>query len=209
VSAPGVDYGEVHGLRTFRCNALSATLTVPGCSKRWRDSQPVPAAVAVKRPPSRRDAGLSRIEFVNIDRDSEAVQGARCAAASLVSCRGCAIGATHAGATVVKYSWLYGAVFCPRCDAGGARMIGSRVCVSCYNREGELKKGKNGRGNCPVELQARAPRPFRMVVMVDGKPTVSVQTVTGAKEAVVQTLRTTKGPLAFAFAGPGVQKASA
>jgi hypothetical protein len=38
---------------------------------------------------------------------------------------------------------------CPRCRRGGSRMIGGRLCVSCWNREREVKIGRNAKNTRP------------------------------------------------------------
>ena len=65
-------------------------------------------------------------------------------------CRGCSIGAQHAGVSDATLSPLYAAPICARCGCGSTRLIGGHVCVSCKNREYEYLKGRNARGNAPV-----------------------------------------------------------
>lgn len=117
------------------------------------------------------------------------------------ACRSCAIGAAHAGEDPVIYSWLFGAAICPRCRKGTTRMIGGRVCVGCRNREYELARGTNARGNVPVELLQRAPRARSYRLVVDGIARRETGVGVDLFEPVMQTMRTTKGSLAFAF-GP-------
>jgi hypothetical protein len=131
---------------------------------------------------------------------------ARQAADAFATCRGCPIGAAHAGEAHVAYSKLYGVAICPRCRRGGARMIGGRLCISCYNRNRELAAGKNAKGNRPVELQARAPHPVEAIVTIDGEARRARVLATGLPELLLQTLRTTKGSITFAFAGPPIQR---
>ena len=116
-------------------------------------------------------------------------------------CRGCPIGAQHAGEKPVIYSQHFKSPVCPRCRKGATRMIGDRMCISCYNRSRELAVGKNARGNTPVRLIAERPLhtvAFRLIV--NGHSTRrSVPGVVDLLEPVLQTLRTTKGDVAFAF----------
>ena len=65
-------------------------------------------------------------------------------------CRGCQIGAQHAGVGDATLSPLYATPICARCHRGATRLIGGHLCVSCQNRQYEYKKGKNARGNAPV-----------------------------------------------------------
>jgi hypothetical protein len=124
------------------------------------------------------------------------------AAERFAACRGCPIGAAHAGEQPVRYSWLYGQAICPRCRRGGFRMISNRICVSCRNREYELARGYNGRGNKPTELMAKAPRYFEMKIEIDGVARRKRGHGVDLQEPMLQALRTTKGDLAFAFQGP-------
>jgi hypothetical protein len=43
-------------------------------------------------------------------------------------------------------------------------MIGGRVCISCYNRELELRRGRNTRGNRPTNLPPVVEVPIRYAV---------------------------------------------
>lgn len=85
---------------------------------------------------------------------------------SLSGCARCPIGAVHAGKPAVTFSPSYGSSRCPRCGYG-YRLIGDRVCVSCYNREGELKRARNTRGNRPRFLPALITLPVHLAI--DGR----------------------------------------
>lgn len=179
--AEGVEYASsdlAPGLRMFGCSRLSATLSMQGCARRWTE-----AATPVKR---RRgdDSGGDTV----VDRFS--------------ACRGCPIGAAHAGHDVIDYSALYGLEICPRCRKGVTRMISDRICVGCYNREREQVSGKNARGNVPTRLKPLRSINFR--VIIDGAPRLRhAERVVDIAEPMVQTLRKTPGKIAFAFAGAG------
>jgi hypothetical protein len=126
------------------------------------------------------------------------------AADRVAACRGCAIGALHAGYKPIRYSQWFGVSICPRCSRGTTRMIGGRCCVSCYNRARELKAGRNARGNRPVELMERPLRRVELVMDVDGETRlVRDRETLSLLETIVQAMRTTKGQLAFGFAGSG------
>src|ERR1700730_16776803 len=66
------------------------------------------------------------------------------AVSALHRCGACRIGAAHAGEVVVERSPVFGVAWCPRCRRGATRMIGNRLCVSCYNRAKEFERGANG-----------------------------------------------------------------
>jgi hypothetical protein len=90
-------------------------------------------------------------------------------------------------------------MICPRCRNGTTRMIKGERCISCYNRQRELRSGRNARGNIPVKLQLR---PVRYRESVDGRTRIiSAPDVVDLMEPIVHTLRTVKGAPIFAFAG--------
>jgi len=145
-------------------------------------------------------ATLSQGGCANRWREAQDATGHR--ADSLASCRGCAIGAAHAGEEHVAYSPLYGVSICPACRRGAMRMIHNKLCVSCYNRRREMRTGKNARGNTPVELMERPLRPVEYILQVNGKARRARAAAVGdLLEPMIQTLRTTKGIVGFAFAG--------
>lgn len=65
-------------------------------------------------------------------------------------CRGCPVGAQHAGVGDATLSPLYATAVCARCGCGATRLVGGHLCISCKNREYEYVKGRNARGNVPV-----------------------------------------------------------
>lgn len=83
-------------------------------------------------------------------------------------CKGCPIGAHHAGEAPV--SRAYGSLICPRCHRGSTRLVRG-VCMSCVNRQYELERGVNARGRPPLRPTPLAP--MRMsVVLADGQAVV-------------------------------------
>ncbi len=178
--AEGVAYSVIAaapGLEFFTCERLRASMSVKGCGTRWTEAQ-----------------GGEGGRYGN------SVFEAR---ASLTNtCRSCPIGAAHAGADHVHHSKLYGASICPACRTGATRMIGNKVCVSCYNRRRELRAGKNARGNAPIELMQRPVHPIEFRMAVDGRPRRVRAQGADLLEPMVQALRVTKGELVFAFSGP-------
>lgn len=69
---------------------------------------------------------------------------------SVYRCHGCAIGAANAGCPPPPPA--PGRTLCCRCGRIGMRLIRGQICVSCYNREREVRIGKDRRGNVPVSL---------------------------------------------------------
>lgn len=183
---------EAHGaaLEVFDCGDQEATLTRRGCAGRWERAQ-------AKR--KRRGD------------DPEAWD-------ALGACRTCPLGALHAGRDPTISSPDYGSDQCPRCGFGTTRMVGNRVCVSCYNREAEYLKGRNARGNRPAIFPGLVDQP--MVLIVDGRPDRTARRVAvthrirgqvrgGASEAMLQTIRTTRGlSISFGWRGTPAYQAA-
>lgn len=115
---------------------------------------------------------------------------------TLEACGRCQLGAHHAGKPFVLVSPHFGARLCPRCDRGDARMIQGRVCVSCYNREAEVERGRNARGNAPT--RARSIHAVRLTLVADNRPRRVDDAAVGLAEVMRRALRNTKGGVAFA-----------
>ncbi len=126
------------------------------------------------------------------------------AAEQFAKCRGCAIGAAHAGEAAVSYSVLYGSRhICPRCGRGtGRRLIGGSRCISCYNRELEVRRGRNAKGTAPRKAQL-ARRSLRYAVEGGGVQTLSIDHSADLAELMFVALRKTRGRVFFAFHGQG------
>lgn len=120
-------------------------------------------------------------------------------------CRTCTIGSFHAGRGAAIYSSYFEAPFCPRCGAYADRMIGNKLCVSCYNRQREWMIGRNAKGRAPIKMRPLHRRSVRVSVSSNGaKPIikdVSVEHSADLTEVMVNVLRTTKGSVAFGFRG--------
>ena len=81
------------------------------------------------------------------------------------ACSNCAIGAHHAGRDGANLAPLAGRRICARCHVGTPRLIRGHLCPSCYNRERELRVGRNGKGRQPIKARAAlAPRSLDFVV---------------------------------------------
>ncbi len=74
------------------------------------------------------------------------------------ACKGCSIGALHAGQQLANLSPLYGARICARCHRGATRLIEGHLCISCYNRQRELRVGRNAKGVAPIKAAASLAR---------------------------------------------------
>ncbi|WP_128290822.1 hypothetical protein [Afifella aestuarii] len=125
-----VEYFEAYpelmpGIQFFSCSAIGATLRPAHCG-------------------ARHDRAC-RVRSVDDDSDQ-----------AFTICRQCPVGARHAGkeaeSPLAPVSPLP-AFVCSRCSRGTMRMIGGQICVSCYNREQEARKGRNARGTKPITFQ--------------------------------------------------------
>jgi hypothetical protein len=117
-------------------------------------------------------------------------------------CRRCPIGAANAGAQVEPVAlggedWR---LVCSRCLRQADRLIRNRHCVSCYNREREVKVGRNSKGSTP-----RLTGHFHPVTAAVGRAgvveLVTMPNVLGMPEVLVQTARTATACLAFGAPG--------
>lgn len=67
-------------------------------------------------------------------------------------CRSCPIGAAHAGKPMSNVAGPSDALrcICPRCLRWSPRRVGAMgYCVSCYNRNREVRVGRNAKGSQP------------------------------------------------------------
>lgn len=177
-SAHGVTYVEmIEGLgRThFACAKINASaLSIDTCAGRWKQAK---------------SAGDS-VQFM--------------------ACKGCPIGRCHAGEgdplKAVRKSGTKRAVVavtenagrCCRCGRGGMRLIGSKskagvglICVSCWNREAEYRRGRNAKGTPPKTYVPATPR--RVSILVDGTPCWRMVIGQTAREPIARAIRLTEG----------------
>lgn len=121
----------------------------------------------------------------------------------LFRCRGCSVGAAHAGEADASCHWLRGVPICARCTRTDLRLIGGNICVSCQNRQYEWVKGKNAKGQYPRLHPALARR--RCVAVVGGVTRVVVRELTvGMEELVVELLRDSSRAVVFGLGVGGV-----
>ena len=141
-----VDYFEIPelpGRKFFRCEPLRASITMEECGRRWHSGN-----MGVGPAANSDDADVSASPDASM----------RC-----MTCKGCVVGARHAGVQSANLSHLKGAIICGRCHQGCTRLIGKHLCVSCYNRQREYLLGKNAKGTKPVKL---APLHRRIITYV-------------------------------------------
>lgn len=113
-------------------------------------------------------------------------------------CLRCPIGAAHAGETAASMSPLKGAVVCGRCHRRTERLIRGHICVSCYNREREIRIGKNAKGTAPSKLR---PLSRRHVYYLEGSEpkTLTLDLSAATDELIVAILRDADRKTQFAF----------
>jgi hypothetical protein len=114
-------------------------------------------------------------------------------------CRDCPIGALHAGARHVHRSRLFGAQICPRSRRWASRLIGNRLGISAWNREREVRIGRNAKNTRPQLVL----EPRRLGVIVSfGSPDqrhveLRDELTADTLELAVQVLRVATGRIAF------------
>lgn len=119
------------------------------------------------------------------------------------ACRACPVGAAHSGVANASVSPLRGSLVCSRCGGGQMRLIRGNLCVSCYNREREVIKGKNARGMVPTKLAKLDPR--TICYASNGAVHVArTERTAGITELVISTLRDAAHQVAFGWRGPRV-----
>lgn len=116
----------------------------------------------------------------------------------LWQCRGCPIGAAHAGVGDATLSPLYAVSICARCHRGSARLVRGNYCPSCINRFYEKVKGRNARGNAPKGVPDLLPRriSYRAGKVVKQ---VRFEYSLDTTELVVATLRDSEKQVSFGF----------
>jgi hypothetical protein len=121
-----------------------------------------------------------------------------------VACHGCPAGAARAGGTVDPFQAIRERLHpvCPRCRKAASRIINDRLCVSCYNRDAEVRRGYNRKGQPPVRTIARLTH-ARIVVVENGLASALADEKTfGPLELVLRSARRATAPLAFGWAPP-------
>ena len=79
------------------------------------------------------------------------------------ACRGCQLGAIHAGQARAPLPPPKPA--CCRCGRTEQRLISASLCVSCANRSWEVLKGKNSKGKPPMATGAKLRESFAIVLV--------------------------------------------
>jgi hypothetical protein len=126
------------------------------------------------------------------------------AADQIEKCRGCPIGAQHAGEKTVRYSMLFDSPICPRCGRGSTRrLVGGHRCISCFNREREYIRGKNAKGSKPVHAIPLHRRTVCYAVEGGDVQDLTIPHSRDLVELMMTVLRTKGGRPFFYFTGQG------
>lgn len=136
---------EMPGVDRFACTRLHATLSVPTCTAMWRQGNG-------QGKPARRGGATHPLWRSPVLGEEDPAQERN------LTCRGCPIGAAHAGIANASMSPIFGVLLCSRCHRGTSRLVCGVLCVSCKNREYEFLRGRNARGQFPTRLKPLAPR---------------------------------------------------
>ncbi len=116
-----------------------------------------------------------------------------------MACAGCPIGARHAHVEI-KVTAIKRRT-CARCLKPAGRLVHDRICVSCYNRTLETKRGRNAKGGRPRKLATVGRAAVTCVSR--GHATVRmVDDVASGVEALVSIARRESTMLSFACSIP-------
>lgn len=115
-------------------------------------------------------------------------------------CRGCSIGARHAGQPDANLSDIHNVKICARCRGEVSRLIWGNICVSCRNREYEYLRGYNARGTPLTKLKALEPRQVRYLEG-DVVRTRRTPLTASVEELLVGTLRDAAKVVCFGYIG--------
>jgi hypothetical protein len=124
------------------------------------------------------------------------------------ACQSCVVGAAHAGVSNASRSPIRNALVCARCARGATRLIHKHLCISCFNRERELMRGRNARGMIPTKLAPLAPR--QICYLTNGRVVIKrMERTTHSAELVIATLRDEIHAVAFGWRGSADRGSSA
>ena len=114
------------------------------------------------------------------------------------ACRFCPVGMLHAGERETEScSRLYKSMLCSRCQRVSNRLIGGRICISCYNRQAETRHGKNAKGN-PLRMHRHFYKINLMIIKNNIVQIKVVENIMSLQEAMFSVLLTEKDNVMFA-----------
>jgi len=118
----------------------------------------------------------------------------------MLRCKGCRVGAEHAGQDRANAHPLRGMMICARCQRGCSRLVEGWTCVSCYNRGREWRMQRNAKGSFPSRMKPLVP--MTITYTEAGVPGVLRRQWTQSREELVfGLLRDATGEVAIAFNG--------
>ncbi len=129
----------------------------------------------------------SCIQSHKISRTEEAIHVGR-----RFHCRNCQTGMIHADEK--RPDRCTGSMVCPRCRRW-SRRLACGVCLSCYNRERELRIGVNAKGRPPVRL--RQLHDIKLVVQRGDSIVTQSYRALDQHEALLRELRQNSGEITF------------
>lgn len=145
-------------------------------------------------------ATLAQHRCASMYREAKAIKSRE--ARPIEKCIGCDIGAHHAGeAPPSKLALVIGGMTCARCHQPSSRLVCSGICVSCFNRQLEIKKGRNAKGAPPRPIDRfwdDEPPDTKVLVLHDVTMTIRVgsavaaQVVRGVADMLEGVLRSTR-----------------
>jgi hypothetical protein len=119
-------------------------------------------------------------------------------------CHGCPAGAARVGVAVDPWQAVRDALAhtCVRCRRLSGRIIGKRLCPSCFNRERELIRGRNAKGHVPRVVARRLFRCRVLAVQGDAVAPVERDIAAGPLELILSQVSRAKAQIAFGWAPP-------
>ncbi len=127
----------------------------------------------------------------------------------LAPCVGCQVGASNAGAKVrpaAPVQATASVLSCVRCGRGARRLVGSRLCVSCYNRQREYEAGRNAKGGEPSHYRPLFGCVIGAITDAGAVRPLAVDAVANQVEALLTISRAT-GSARFGRVPPGATAA--
>ena len=115
------------------------------------------------------------------------------------ACVVCPVGAASAGRTQSPVAQAVDAIrlTCPRCERPAQRLIHGRLCVSCYNREREVRIGRNAKGGPPRKLVGQLHGVAIVISDASGTTRVRQVVATCLAEVMIGAAQRATGWLAF------------
>ena len=152
------------------------------------------------------------IEMIRCERQQMSLTKAGCARAwastqeakpapweARFKCLGCPVGAQNAGRPAGPQPCELNMI-CPRCRRTAMRLINQHLCVSCYNRQREVRCGRNAKGHVPRLTFALHSETLALRIQEqDFQPRTFASVLDGVEVMIAQS-KAAAGPIAFGWA---------